>query len=43
MNFLQERICKDGDVKAGKILKVDSFLNHQLDISSLHEIGRAHV
>lgn len=40
MNFLQERICKDGDVKAGKILKVDSFLNHQLDISLLDRIGQ---
>ena len=39
MNFLQERICKDGIVKAGTVLKVDSFLNHQLDIALLDRIG----
>ena len=32
MNFLEERIAKDGIVKEGNILKVDSFLNHQMDI-----------
>ena len=32
MNFLEERILKDGVVKPGHILKVDSFLNHQMDI-----------
>lgn len=32
MNFLEERIVKDGVVKAGNILKVDSFLNHQMDV-----------
>ena len=31
MNFLEERIAKDGVVKPGNVLKVDSFLNHQLD------------
>ena len=31
MNFLEERIVKDGIVKEGNILKVDSFLNHQID------------
>ena len=40
MNFLEERIAKDGVVKAGNVLKVDSFLNHQMDISLLDEIGR---
>ena len=40
MNFLEERIVKDGVVKAGNVLKVDSFLNHQMDISLLEEIGR---
>ena len=40
MNFLEERIVKDGIVKAGNVLKVDSFLNHQMDISLLDEIGR---
>ena len=33
MNFLEERIQKDGIVKEGNVLKVDSFLNHQMDIS----------
>ena len=40
MNFLEERIQKDGIVKAGNVLKVDSFLNHQMDIALMEEIGR---
>ena len=40
MNFLEERIQKDGIVKPGNVLKVDSFLNHQMDVSLLDEIGR---
>ena len=40
MNFLEERIVKDGVVKPGNVLKVDSFLNHQMDIELLEEIGR---
>lgn len=40
MNFLEERIVKDGVVKPGNVLKVDSFLNHQMDISLIEEIGR---
>ena len=40
MNFLEERIIKDGIVKPGNVLKVDSFLNHQMDIALLEEIGR---
>ena len=40
MNFLEQRIIKDGIVKSGNILKVDSFLNHQMDIALLDEIGR---
>jgi len=40
MNFLEERILKDGIVKPGNVLKVDSFLNHQMDIMLLDEIGR---
>ena len=40
MNFLEERIVKDGVVKPGNVLKVDSFLNHQMDISLMQEIGR---
>ena len=41
MNFLEERIVKDGVVKPGNVLKVDSFLNHQMDIGLMEEIGRA--
>ena len=40
MNFLEERILKDGAVKPGNVLKVDSFLNHQMDISLMEQIGR---
>ena len=40
MNFLQERILKDGVIKAGNVLKVDSFLNHQIDISLVEAIGQ---
>lgn len=40
MNFLEERILRDGQVRPGEILKVDSFLNHQLDVSLLDEVGR---
>ncbi|MBQ4051098.1 MAG: xanthine phosphoribosyltransferase [Oscillospiraceae bacterium] len=40
MNFLEERIQKDGIVKPGNVLKVDSFLNHQMDIALMEEIGR---
>ncbi len=39
MNFLEKRILKDGLVKPGNVLKVDSFLNHQMDISLLDEMG----
>ena len=40
MNFLEERILKDGLVKPGNVLKVDSFLNHQMDIALMEDIGR---
>ena len=40
MNFLEERIIRDGIVKEGNVLKVDSFLNHQMDVELLDEIGR---
>ena len=40
MNFLEERIIKDGIVKPGNVLKVESFLNHQMDIALMEEIGR---
>ena len=39
MNFLEERIVKDGVVKAGNILKVDSFLNHQMDVRLFCQMG----
>ena len=41
MNFLEERILKDGIVKPGNVLKVDSFLNHQMDVQLLDELGKA--
>lgn len=40
MRLLEERIQKDGIVREGNILKVDSFLNHQMDIHLFQEIGR---
>ena len=40
MNFLEERLITDGIVKSGNVLKVDSFLNHQMDVALLEEIGR---
>jgi len=39
MNFLEERIMKDGVVKEGNILKVDSFLNHQMDVKLFKQMG----
>lgn len=39
MNFLEERIVKDGIVKEGNVLKVDSFLNHQMDIDLFKRMG----
>ena len=39
MNCLEKRILKDGVVKEGNVLKVDSFLNHQMDIELMNEIG----
>ena len=41
MKFMEDRILRDGQVRPGNILKVDSFLNHQLDISLLNEVGKA--
>lgn len=40
MNFLEERIIKDGIVKEDNVLKVDSFLNHQMDIALFDQIGK---
>ena len=39
MNFLEERIVKDGIVKEGNVLEVDSFLNHQMDIDLFNRMG----
>ena len=40
MELLKERIRKDGVVKEGNVLKVDRFLNHQMDVSLFREIGK---
>ena len=40
MNFLEERIMKDGVVKEGNILKVDSFLNHQMDVKLFKQMAK---
>lgn len=40
MNCIEERILKDGVVKEGNILKVDSFLNHQMDVDLFNEMGK---
>ena len=40
MNFLEEKIVKDGVVRGNSVLKVDSFLNHQMDINLIEEIAR---
>ena len=39
MNFLEERIQKDGVIKPGNVLKVDSFLNHQMDVDIMDQLG----
>ena len=40
MKLLEERIRKDGKIKGGDVLKVDSFLNHQMDVGLFQEIGK---
>jgi xanthine phosphoribosyltransferase len=40
MELLKERIIKDGSVKKGNVLKVDNFLNHQMDLKLFNEIGK---
>ena len=40
MELLKKRIQRDGVVKEGNVLKVDSFLNHQMDIQLFNEIGK---
>ena len=39
MNFLEERILRDGLIKPGNVLKVDSFLNHQMDVALMDQMG----
>ena len=43
MNFLEERILQDGTIKPGNVLKVDNFINHQIDVELLDEIAREFV
>jgi xanthine phosphoribosyltransferase len=40
MNYLKDKILTEGRVRAGNILKVDSFLNHQIDVDLMNEIGK---
>ena len=40
MNCLEDRIIRDGVIKEGNVLKVDSFLNHQMDVALMNEIGK---
>ena len=40
MNCLEERIAKDGIVRPGNVLKVDNFLNHQMDVELFREMGK---
>lgn len=40
MELLKQRIVKDGKVKPGNVLKVDSFLNHQIDVDFINELGK---
>ena len=41
MKLLEERIRKDGIVKEGNVLKVDSFLNHQMDITLINDLQKS--
>ncbi|MBQ3134072.1 MAG: xanthine phosphoribosyltransferase [Clostridia bacterium] len=40
MKLLEDRIVKDGIVSAGNVLKVDCFLNHQIDVAFINELGK---
>ena len=40
MNFVEEKILRDGIIKKDNVLKVDSFLNHQLDVAFLDEVAK---
>lgn len=39
MNFLEQKIIEDGVIKEGNILKVDNFLNHQIDVDIIRQIA----
>ena len=41
MKLLEDRILQDGQVRPGNVLKVDCFLNHQLDVDLLDKIGES--
>ena len=41
MQLLKDRIRKDGKIKAGNVLKVDSFLNHQMDITLINDLQKS--
>lgn len=43
MNFLEERIARDGVVKEGNVLKVDSFINHQMDVELFNKMGEEYA
>lgn len=43
MKMIQERICKEGVVKSGEVLKVDTFLNHQIDMALVDEMAAEFV
>lgn len=40
MKLLEEKIVNDGVIKSGNVLKVDSFLNHQIDVPFVAELGK---
>ena len=40
MEYLKQKILKEGIIREGRILKVDSFLNHQIDVEFLNEVGK---
>lgn len=40
LNLLQEKILSDGVIRPGNVLKVDSFLNHQIDVPFISELGK---
>ena len=43
MNFLEERILREGRVLPGNVLQVDGFLNHQIDVALMDQMGAAFI